>query len=229
MLLEFYFIQLVLLSITGLVFINITPHALVFLGVLFICVIGVLLASFGLTVFAYLLISAEIHVFYVLVCLVLTWIPYETIKIGTLFSSNLLRGSTIIGFILLTAAVPSLILSSNNLLAYNDVSTASLFATSGVLYLNTLSSGVVTNMILSLASLNTTVVSFEFILINVLMLIAVFVYYFIIQVNLSNKIYSALYGKRRLFNLLAGKVRMLRSSEQGVQLVRGAVVSFFSS
>lgn len=218
--LDMVFVQLVLLILVVLYYINVSVYAYTFLCILLLVTLGVLLMMCGLGVYAYIILAAEIHVFYLITCFLLMWNRYDSIEIAAARSSNLLLSSRVLVIVVLSILYAIYTLSNVSLNYYGVDNYMIIMLLYGGENNYITASGTAAGLVNTLVVCYLTINSFEFLIINIYMLLAVFIYYHVVAVYKYNVRLLQTINIYRINRVFKFNLNYSRSIPQARQLTR---------
>lgn len=219
LLLEVFFILLVYLLI-----INNSEYSQLFLSLVLLVLLNLFMFIHNCSLFGIVLFSVEVHVIYYIFCILLIFNRGEVSQINNLFSSNQLLSSRFLflcvlcfGYVVLTGSNLKYFLGGCDqyVLMLIAARSSNLAAFAG---------NQATSLLTAFVEIYLLFNSFEFVVINFIMLIAVFIYYLLSRVMRYNSVIISTLGLRELNSFLNFNCKFLRYPHQGRQLMRVAAV-----
>lgn len=205
-------LQLSLLVILMLLSINSTPQVYALLTLLYIVHLGLMLTCHNLGTFGLILLAGEIHVVYITMCLLLSWVGPDHAAVDALRSSArlnhvrvvVLLAVVLLGTLILMGIGRQYLFGLDNYYTVLLVSQVSVGLTSV--------QGVTSSTLGSLALGLLTINSIEFLLLNIYMLLALFAFYMVARAQTSN----------RFMTRTRGVAVLLRSTNLNSEFTRSA-------
>jgi len=213
-----------MLLILALILINVATYAIIVLTCMLIIFMALQLIVYGLAIFTVFMLLAELHVFYIITCLSLTWVRFDTVTTDTLLSSRVLNNTKLYAMaaiaILWACAVAAI---SNSSLFLADTYTSLIVIDS----LNSYQTGIsvkTASLLTLLATAYLTTQSFEFCILNLIMLLAVLVLFSMQQTSRKSILTEAAGSALNIANITDTSAVIIRQQNQTRQLVRDPAV-----
>nr|CAI38854.1 hypothetical protein [Nyctotherus ovalis] len=217
-------LQILLISSILLLYLNVATYAYIFLSICFMVLLGIQLGTLGLNIFALLLIAAEIHTYYLIMCVTLLWYNHETLLINNLATSSSLLNLRVVLIIVLILGY-TIIATTISCNYYNniDIYIQQLLLLTGV-ELISVTSGVSLSIITTFATCILTIQSLEFLLMNIYMLLAVFIYHHVVRLYKSLLLVGAVTPAANIIDNNQPAIIWARTQSQSRQLLRVATI-----
>ncbi len=216
--------QLVMVSLAMLAAVSSSIYSITTLAVAYLFTVAACLVTSGFPLAGIFMLLAEIHVVYIIFCLSLSWVRFDTISSSSVESSSTLYYGAI------SLAIAALVL----LFGLSSASTSSLSVTyivlllaSGSDYTLFIQKGLA-SMLPLLAFSYTHPLLYEFLTLNVLMFVASYVYYKLRESLREASVESACPESRTALEALKEASTPIRSQSQVEQLDADTAVRCFT-
>jgi hypothetical protein len=214
------FLEVTISIILILLFINVSIFAQIILILLYIIILSILLAINGSLIFSIILLAVEIHVSYLLFCYALLHVNYDSLYINNLKSSQLLISTRVMLIIFSIIGYTILIIYNLSNYYFNIDIYSIILLLNQYTDLYQIQSNSTLAILTILVRSYLTVNSFEFFLVNLCMLLAIYIYYHITQVSHINTVILRTWGIYNITKFFKFKISLRRTSRQSTQLLR---------